>query len=244
MKAMASRLTGVIAPMVTPFDDNEDFDERATRDLTRWLVEQGVQGLYPGSGCGEVWKLSLSERKRLIDVVVEAAEGKVLVLPGTGAGSTREAIHLAQYAKDNGADAAVVWPPYFAGEAYSDDAIFDHFKTVAMIQGWETLFLPSLAVGSPAGITSAVNVCPRLMARMYKAVRAGDIQAARDVHAGLISLVCAEPWVTDQFQAMKEGLRMLGVPVGSVRRPWFSAPFTDEQKQELRSRMAALGPFD
>ena len=111
MKEMSRRLTGVIVPMVTPFDEKENLDENALRQLTRWLIDRRVTGVYPESGCGEVWKLSLEERLRVIEIVGEEAKGKTLFIPGTGAGSTRETIALTQHAGENGADACVVWPP-------------------------------------------------------------------------------------------------------------------------------------
>lgn len=300
MKEMSERMRGVIVPMVTPFDENEDVDEGAVRELSRWLIARGVTGLYPESGCGEVWKLSFEERLRIIEVVGEEATGKVLFIPGTGGGSTRETIALTQHAKENGADACVVWPPYFAGAQYSDDAIVDHFKTVAdatelpiiaydateitgyplsadlverlaeideivgikdstgdldkfadelhrvaeriaMIQGWDTMFLASLAIGSPAGIMSSANVCPELLLAMGEDVRNGDTKAAREKHDKLISLVCCPTWVEDQFQAMKECLVMLGVPAGRVRKPWFAAPFSDTQKGALAEVLRNMG---
>ena len=270
------------------------------RQLTRWLIDRRVTGVYPESGCGEVWKLSLEERLRVIEIVGEEAKGKTLFIPGTGAGSTRETIALTQHAGENGADACVVWPPYFAGSAYSDDAIIDHFKTVAdavgmpivaydateitgyplsadlverlanidqivgvkdstgdldkfadelhragdriaMIQGWDTLFLASLAIGAPAGIMSSANVCPELLLAMVEDVKAGRIKAAREKHDKLIALVCSKAWVEDQFQSMKECLKMLGVPVGQVRKPWFAEPFSETKKQDLAAALRNIG---
>ena len=96
---MNSRLAieGIIVPMITPFDDHEDLDREALKGVTNWLIDQGVHGLYPCSGCGEVQKLSATERQEVIDTVTEESRGRVLVIPGTGCGSTRETISLTQY---------------------------------------------------------------------------------------------------------------------------------------------------
>ena len=300
MKQVSATLKGVIVPMVTPFDQNEDVDEDALRGLVRWLIAQGVTGLYPESGCGEVWKLSLEERHRIIEIVGEEANGKTLFIPGTGGGSTRETIALTQHAKENGADAVMIWPPYFAGPQYSDDAIVDHFQTVAdathvpivaydateitgyplsadlvqrladieeivgfkdstgnldkladelhrvgdtiaMIQGWDSMFLACLAIGSPAGIMSAANVCARLLLEMYEDFMKGHSAAARKKHQKLMGLIFSKAWVLDQFQSMKECLAMLGVPAGRVRKPWFSKPFSDAQKEELAGALRDMG---
>jgi len=300
MKKMSEKLRGVIVPMVTPFDENEDVDENGVRELSQWLIARGVTGLYPESGCGEVWKLSFEERLRIIEVVGEEARGKALFIPGTGGGSTRETIEVTLHAKDNGADACVVWPPYFAGAQYSDDAIVDHFKTVAdatklpiiaydateitgyplsadlverladideivgikdstgdldkfadelhrvgekiaMIQGWDTMLLACVAIGSPAGIMSSANVCPRFVVDMYDDFQRGDTEAAREKHDKLIALVCCPTWVADQFQAMKECLILQGVPAGRVRKPWFSTPFSDKQIRALAEALRNMG---
>lgn len=128
---LKARLNGVTVPMITPMSDDEDLCEAGTRQFTRFLIENGVAGVYPASGCGEVWKLSGDERQRMMDIVLDEAEGRALVIPGTGGGSTREAIVMTEYARDRGADAVVVWPPYFMGTAYNDDAIFNHFESIA-----------------------------------------------------------------------------------------------------------------
>src|SRR6266542_6015264 len=115
------QLEGIIIPMITPFDGNEDIDEPALKRYVDWLIQEGVHGLYPCSGCGEVWKLTTEEKKRVIEVVVEVADGRVPVLPGTAEGSTRATIELTRFSQRIGADAAVIWPPYFAGTSYADE---------------------------------------------------------------------------------------------------------------------------
>lgn len=303
MKEASARLKGVIVPMVTPFDACGDVDETALRRLTRWLVARGVHGVYPGSGCGEVWKLTVPERQRLIDTVVAEAGGKAMVMPGTGGGSTEEAILMTRYARDKGCDAVVIWPPYFMGDAYSDAAIFDHFRTIAraveipivvydspeitgyplspalvvrlaeletvvgikdstgsmdkfvrefsqvaesiaVLQGWDTLFLAALAIGSPGAVLSSANVCPELLVGLYEDFHAGDLAAARRKHTQLVSLVSTQPWAADQFQSMKVCLNMRGVDVGAIRKPWFSVPFTAAQNEELRCTLRALELID
>ncbi len=300
MKDITQQLQGVFVPMITPMDDREDLDEEGVRRFTQWLVDQGVNGIYPASGCGEVWKLSVAEKQSLMDIVIEQAKGKLLVLCGTGAGSTRETIDLTQYAQEKGADAVVIWPPYHMGRAYTEDAIHDHYLTVAnavdipivvydspeitgyplsvdltkrlaeienvvglkdstgdvnkfartiqavgdriaVLQGWDSLLLSSLPLGAPGAVLSAANVCPGLIIDLIQDFQNGDIQAARQRHQQLITFISSGPWQTDQFQAMKEVLNMLGLPGGRIRKPWFSTPFTPAQKEELAGSLRVLG---
>jgi len=121
-------LEGIIVPMVTPFKADEELDEEALRRFTGWLIENGVHGLFPNSSMGEFPKLSIDERKRVIDIVVDEANGRVPVLPGTGDASTKLVLELTKHAKDAGADAAVVVEPYYFKP--SEEALFDHYKTI------------------------------------------------------------------------------------------------------------------
>lgn len=125
------KIEGIIIPMVTPFDRNEEVDEPALRRYTDWLIRQGVHALFTGSGCGEVWKLTTEQKKRMLEVVVEAAAGRVPVLMGASEGSTRATIELTRFSRQCGANGCILWPPYFAGAGYSDDTIVDHFRAVA-----------------------------------------------------------------------------------------------------------------
>ncbi len=300
MKPLGTRLKGVIVPMVTPMNERGDLHEQGVRDLVGWLSEQGVTGIYPASGCGEVWKLSAAERNKLLDIAIEVAGADVLVLPGTGAGSTREAVALTQAAAQKKADGVVVWPPYHMGDAYTEDAIFDHYLTIvtaaeipviiydspeitgyplsielvarlaeldnivgikdstgnlanfaqllrllgdriAILQGWDNLLLGSLAMGSPGAVLSAANVCPRLLVDLVDDFQRGNVTAAREKHGQLLTFIASGPWQTDQFQAMKELLGMLGLSCGAIRKPWFSLPFSADQKQELADSLKILG---
>jgi len=112
--------------------------------------------------------------------------------------------------------------------------------SIAILQGWDSLFLAALAMGSPGAILSAANVCPRILVELYQDFQKGNFDEAREKHAKVIQLVGSDLWCADQFQSMKVGLNLLGLPGGSVRKPWFSMPFTEDQKHDLREILTKL----
>ncbi len=102
------RLAGVIPALVTPFtDDSKDVDEDALRRLIRFAVEKGVTGLVPCGTTGECQNLTIEERKRVVEIVVNEARGKVPVIASTGFSSTEMTIELTKHARSAGAQAAL-----------------------------------------------------------------------------------------------------------------------------------------
>ncbi|MGE5103627.1 MAG: dihydrodipicolinate synthase family protein [Betaproteobacteria bacterium] len=108
---------GVIPAMTTPFDTGERVDERFLREHARWLVEQGCTALVPLGSLGESATLSPAEKRRVIEVCVDAAGARVPVIPGIAALGTAEAVALARDARAAGASGLMVLPPY----VYSTD---------------------------------------------------------------------------------------------------------------------------
>src|ERR1700712_1414780 len=103
---------GVLPALVTPFRDGA-VDEEAFIRLVERQIEGGVHGLVPVGTTGETSTLSHEEHKRVVDICVEVAAGRVRVVAGAGSNSTEEAIALARHAKTVGADGALVVTPYY-----------------------------------------------------------------------------------------------------------------------------------
>lgn len=120
---------GVYVAMLTPFQDDGSINEGEVRRLVDFLIERGVDGLFPVSSVGEFVHLSFAQKVRLIQIVAEQAAGRVAVVPGVGSSEPRQAIRLAQAAKEAGCDGVVVAPPYF----YPLDAsmVEQYFETIA-----------------------------------------------------------------------------------------------------------------
>jgi 4-hydroxy-tetrahydrodipicolinate synthase len=124
-----NRLSGVIVPLVTPFDSQLNINESVLRALVDRQIAAGVDALMVAGTTGEAPLLSLEERKRLAEVVVEQASGRVPVVAQVGTAATRESAVLAQHAHSCGAAAISVVCPYFFG--IPDQALVEHFCQIA-----------------------------------------------------------------------------------------------------------------
>ncbi len=123
------KLEGVYTALVTPMSEDGRVDEKALRRLVDFQIEGGVQGLVPVGTTGESPTLDGEECKRVIQLVVEQARGRVTVIGGAGSNNTREAIHYAKEAKEAGADATLQVTPYY--NKPTNDGILAHFRAVA-----------------------------------------------------------------------------------------------------------------
>lgn len=121
---------GILPALVTPFtDDGKDVDEERLRALVEHCLRLGVHGVVPCGTTGEFVNMSLEEKKKTIKIVIDAVNGRVPVVAGTGASGTREALELTKYAKDIGAAAALIVTPYYLKPA--DRGIYEHYNTIA-----------------------------------------------------------------------------------------------------------------
>ncbi|MCL4417258.1 MAG: dihydrodipicolinate synthase family protein [Actinobacteria bacterium] len=121
---------GVIVAMLTPFDDNGRISEKETRKLVNFLIDKGVDGIFPVSSCGEYAHMDMGERKYLIDIVADENKGRVDITPGTGATCPDKSIELAKYAKQKGCSAIVLHGPYFFKNI--NEIVEGHLKKVAL----------------------------------------------------------------------------------------------------------------
>jgi dihydrodipicolinate synthase/N-acetylneuraminate lyase len=107
-------LTGVLVALVTPFTaDGSEIEASLPEAHVERLIREGAHGLVPGGSTGEFTTLTLEERKQLTELVVKATGGRVPVVAGTGALSTRDAVDLATHAAEVGASALMVVPPFY-----------------------------------------------------------------------------------------------------------------------------------
>lgn len=123
------RMYGVVIPMVTPLTEDDHVDVLSLRRLTDFLIDKGVDCLYPCGTTGEMAYLTDDERILVVETVVRQAAGRVPVFAQVGAANTSSTIRLAQHAAACGADGVgVVTPWYFQ---LSDDALLSYYKEVS-----------------------------------------------------------------------------------------------------------------
>src|SRR5262245_5470621 len=151
-------LQGSIVALVTPFR-NGKVDEAKLRELVDFHAAQGTDGIVPCGTTGESPTLSHEEHKRVVEIVIEAARGRLPIIAGTGSNSTAEAIDLTAHAKRAGAAAALVVSPYY--NKPTQDGLYRHFRAIA-----EAVDLP-IVVYNIAGRT-AVNIETDTLARLAK----------------------------------------------------------------------------
>jgi 4-hydroxy-tetrahydrodipicolinate synthase len=113
--------------LVTPFQDGR-FDEARFRALTDWQIVNGTHGLVPAGTTGESPTLSHEEHRQVITACIGEARGRVPVIAGAGSNNTHEAIELARFAEQAGADGLLVVTPYY--NKPSQEGLYRHFKAV------------------------------------------------------------------------------------------------------------------
>jgi 4-hydroxy-tetrahydrodipicolinate synthase len=148
---------GIIPAVLTPLKGNYELDEEGLREIIKYLIENGVHGLFVCGSQGEAYALRDEERKRVIEVTVGEVNGRVPVYAGTGGVTTRNVIELSKYALDVGADAVSIVTPYFIRP--SQDELFEHYKKIA-----ESVDIPILLYNNPG--RTGVNLDAATVSRL------------------------------------------------------------------------------
>lgn len=164
---------GSIAALITPFRDGS-IDERAFQEFVEWQITEGTHGVVPMGTTGESPTVSHEEHRLTVALTVEVAKGRVPVIAGTGSNSTEEAIGLTRYAKQVGADAALVVTPYY--NKPSQEGLYQHYKAIH-----DAVDLPIIIYNIPG--RSVVDMSVATMARLAKLP---NIVGVKDATADLV----------------------------------------------------------
>src|SRR3990167_7027169 len=122
-------ISGSIVALVTPFHEDGSVDYDSLRKLIDWHIAEGTNVIGVVGTTGESPTVSVEEHCEIIRVAVEQAKGRVPIMAGAGANSTREAIELSQYDKKVGADCTLQVVPYY--NKPTQEGIYAHFKAIA-----------------------------------------------------------------------------------------------------------------
>lgn len=120
---------GIIPPVVTPFNAEGKVDERVYRQLLRHLMDAGVHGLFPMGTTGEFYALTNDEYRRVLELTVEEANGKVPVYAGCNFITTRGAVELVHIAEEVGVNAISVLTPMFISQSQAE--LYNYYKTIS-----------------------------------------------------------------------------------------------------------------
>jgi 4-hydroxy-tetrahydrodipicolinate synthase len=156
MTRKGSEFAGLAVAIVTPFRQGEvDYD--LLQRQVAFQVAEGTRCVCPVGTTGESPTLSHDEHERVISAVVEAAAGRIKVMPGTGSNSTSEALRLTRWAEKAGADAALMVAPYY--NKPTQEGFYQHFRTVA-----EAVELPICVYNIPG--RTGKNIEPETIERL------------------------------------------------------------------------------
>ena len=175
---------GSLVALITPFREG-GVDEKAFQDFVEWQISEGTHGLVPCGTTGESPTLSHDEHKRVTELCIEAAAGRVPVVAGAGSNSTAEAIDLAQHAKQAGADGVLVVTPYY--NKPNQDGLYAHFKAIN-----DAVEIPIIIYNIPP--RSVVDMTVETMAELAKLPNVVGVKdATTDLQRPIETRVAAGP---------------------------------------------------
>jgi 4-hydroxy-tetrahydrodipicolinate synthase len=198
---MSEPFHGVLPALITPFtDDGSALDTRALADIVDRLIGAGVAGLVPGGSTGEFTTLRDAERRQLVETTVEAAAGRVPVVAGTGALSTRETVDLSVHAERAGAAAVMVVPPFY--DAVSWRELLAHYTAVA-----DAIDIPIMYYNLPSasGVRLTAAQLRELPVACLKDTGGDAVAATELIQTGGPTLL--NGWDTLTFAALAAGVR-------------------------------------
>ena len=148
--------TGSIVALVTPFKDGlVDYDKLS--ELVEYHIENGTQGILPCGTTGESPTLTFDEHEKVVSHVVEKVNGRIPVIAGTGSNNTSEAIKLTKYAKQEGADGALIITPYY--NKPTQEGLYKHYKAIL-----DEVDIPIIIYNVPS--RTGVSISPDTVARL------------------------------------------------------------------------------
>ncbi|MFY9295112.1 MAG: N-acetylneuraminate lyase [Caldicoprobacterales bacterium] len=151
------QIQGVIPALVTPFKEDESVDEEKTRNLVEYLLDIGVDGFYLTGSTGEGFLMDETERKKVVEVVIDQVKDRVPVIVHVGAISTKISVELAKHAYEAGAAAVSSVPPFYY--KFSFDEIYNYYKDIS-----DATPLPLIIYSIPAttGVDMGIDAIVKL----------------------------------------------------------------------------------
>ncbi len=125
---MSVTLKGVMPALLTPFNDQQQLDTQSLRQLVRFNIAQGMDGLYVGGSTGEAFVQSIAERQEVLEIVAEEAKGKLTLIAHVGTVSTHESQQLARAASRFGYNAVSAVTPFYYPFSFEEHC--DHYRGI------------------------------------------------------------------------------------------------------------------
>jgi 4-hydroxy-tetrahydrodipicolinate synthase len=151
---MTREVKGIIPPLTTPFDEGGDVYEEGLRRLVDFQIEKGVHGLFICGTYGSGPIMTVEERKRVHEIVVDQTKGRITVIAHVGTASTAQSVELAQHAESVGADYIASVSPYY--HRHDERAVVEFFRTLV-----EAVDIPLYVYNNPKA--SGVTITPSFL---------------------------------------------------------------------------------
>jgi 4-hydroxy-tetrahydrodipicolinate synthase len=240
--------SGSMVALVTPMHEDGALDDDSLQKLIEFHISEGTDAIVAVGTTGESATLSVEEHSGVIRKVVEQVDGRVPVIAGTGANSTSEAIELTGYAKELGADAALLVAPYY--NRPTQEGMYLHFKAIA-----EAVDLPQILYNVPS--RTASDLLPETVGRLSEVPNiigikeaSGDVsrvQQIRQLSVDSFELYTGEDANTVDF-ILAGGCGVISVTANVVPRLMHdmcvAASAGDEAKaREINQKLIALHQF-
>ncbi|MCY7493678.1 2,4-dihydroxyhept-2-ene-1,7-dioic acid aldolase [Bacillus safensis] len=153
------KLRGSIAPIITPFNEDNSVDYETLESLINWHIESGSHGISVTGTTGEPSSLTVEERVKVMEVAAKVINGRVPFVPGTGSTNHAETLYLTKKAQEIGVAAVLIIVPYY--NKPSQHALYKHFKTIA-----DSVEIPIILYNIPG--RTAVNLQVETLAKLSR----------------------------------------------------------------------------
>jgi 4-hydroxy-tetrahydrodipicolinate synthase len=207
---MAPALRGVQVALATPFDAEDHVDEPALRRLVDDQVAAGIHGIIVNGSTGEFTSLSAGERRRVVKVALEAADGRVPVIAQVGAMTANEAAGLARHALDAGAFAGMLVTPWYEG--LGEQEVLDYVEAVS------DTGLPIMLYNLPAA--TGLNMSPEFLVRVVE--RAEGVRYLKDTTGDVSRIHRIEQLLGSRLQVLngQDTLALVAFLAGTQASVW------------------------
>lgn len=167
--------SGSYVALVTPFK-NGNIDLSKLKELVEFHIKNGTSGLVPCGTTGESATLTHEEEQKIIETIIKIAKDKIKIIVGTGSNNTEEALEYTRFAKNAGADGALLISPYY--NKPTQKGLYLHFKKIA-----DEIKFPLILYNIQS--RTGVNIEPETLARLYKDCPENTIVAVKESSGSL-----------------------------------------------------------
>jgi 4-hydroxy-tetrahydrodipicolinate synthase len=235
---------GLGTALVTPWAPDGSLDEQAFARFVDWQITEGVNFLVPCGTTGENPAMSVAEHRRVVEITVQTANGRVPVLAGAGSNSTEKAIELALMAIDLGADGILTITPYY--NKPTPDGLRRHFGEQANAIEKKRSGFPMIMYNVPGrtGVNMTAETTLRIAREVPNVVGVKEASAnmeqilaiLRDRPRGFVVLSGDDAWTLPMMACGGEGI----ISVASNEVPRLMRQMVDEQSVAIMNRLLPL----